>query len=146
MIKSPKRHFGTDGTDLGRLGTAVGTDKTCKIPNVYRPWDGGTDKMGGRRHKLQKPNISLRWETSAREARLLVPGASRENDDEDDMNTALNRAKPGYESADKVTYSFCKTFCRLVGISKILTCLRIRRRFEVKKSQCPPAGSCHQYW
>ena len=21
----------------------------CKIVNVYRPWDGGTDKLGGRR-------------------------------------------------------------------------------------------------
>jgi hypothetical protein len=31
---------------LGRLGTDVGTDKTCKIVNVYRPWDGGTDKLG----------------------------------------------------------------------------------------------------
>ena len=35
------------GRILGRLGTDVGTDKTCKIVNVYRPWDGGTDKLGG---------------------------------------------------------------------------------------------------
>ena len=46
-IKRGSSHFGPLGTDLGRLGTAVGTDKTCRILNVYRPWDGGTDKMGG---------------------------------------------------------------------------------------------------
>ena len=38
--------LGTAGTDMGRFGTDVGTDETCRIPNVYRPWDGGTDKMG----------------------------------------------------------------------------------------------------
>jgi hypothetical protein len=43
--------WGRMGRILGRLGTDVGTDKTCKTINVYRPWDGGTDKLGGRRHK-----------------------------------------------------------------------------------------------
>jgi hypothetical protein len=38
---------GWDGS--GTLWTDVGTDKMCKIINVYRPWDGGTDKLGGRR-------------------------------------------------------------------------------------------------
>ena len=47
-----KSHLGTlgrMGRILGRFGTDVGTDKMCKIANVYRPWDGGTDKLGGRR-------------------------------------------------------------------------------------------------
>jgi len=35
------------GRILGRFGTDVGTDKMCKIVNVYRPWDSGTDKLGG---------------------------------------------------------------------------------------------------
>jgi len=48
------------GRILGRFGTDVGTDKTRKIPNVYRPWDGGTDKLGGRRGRLQEPAFAER--------------------------------------------------------------------------------------
>ena len=50
--------LGRMGRILGRLGTDVGTDKMCKIVNVYRPWDGGTDKLGGGKGvstKLQVP-------------------------------------------------------------------------------------------
>jgi hypothetical protein len=36
----------SENRGLGRFGTDVGTDKMCKIINVYRPWDGGTDKLG----------------------------------------------------------------------------------------------------
>jgi hypothetical protein len=39
--------LGRMGWILGRFGTDVGTDKMCKIVNVYRPWFGGTDKLGG---------------------------------------------------------------------------------------------------
>jgi len=39
--------LGRMGRILGRFGTDVGTDKTSKIVNVYRPWDVGTDKLGG---------------------------------------------------------------------------------------------------
>ena len=38
--------FGTLGTDRVRFGTDVGTDKRCKIPNVYRRWYNGTDPEG----------------------------------------------------------------------------------------------------
>jgi hypothetical protein len=38
--------LGRLGRIPGRLGTDVGTDETCKIANVFRPWDGGTDKLG----------------------------------------------------------------------------------------------------
>ena len=31
-----------NGTSPTRPGTDHGTPQTCKIPNVYRPWDAGT--------------------------------------------------------------------------------------------------------
>jgi len=71
------RRLGRMGRILGRLGTDVGTDKMCKITNVYRPWGGGTDKLGGRRHISSKNPPSLRsfgatsWrDKSARQAIL----------------------------------------------------------------------------
>jgi hypothetical protein len=66
LIKIKKRngHLGTAGTDLGRFGTDVGTDKTCKIPNVYRPWDGGTDELG-----VEGVSSRLRSDASAGQAR-----------------------------------------------------------------------------
>ena len=37
-----------DGWDaLGRFGTDRGTDRKSRIINIYGPWDGGTDKLGG---------------------------------------------------------------------------------------------------
>jgi hypothetical protein len=44
--KSHLGALGRMGRIVGRLGTDVGTDKMCRIVNVYRPWDGGTDKLG----------------------------------------------------------------------------------------------------
>jgi hypothetical protein len=55
-----------------------GTDKMCKITNVYRPWDGGTDKLGERSWELgassgEKDCSKLH----APGSRLLAPRASR---------------------------------------------------------------------
>jgi hypothetical protein len=92
-LKNPNRpvkctigHFGTDGRIVGRSGTDVGTDKTCNIVNVYRPWDGGTDKFGGERYpldpKLEKParvetgkqvRNSNRFKVGQRQSTLVKP-------------------------------------------------------------------------
>ena len=58
------------GRILGRFGTDVGTDKTCKIVNVYRPWDGGTDKLGGGEGYPLNPKPEIR---NPKEAGKLPP-------------------------------------------------------------------------
>ena len=55
---------------MGRLGTDVGTDKTCKIPNVYRPWDGGTDKLGGEKGIALNPKLEIRNQKAVPNANL----------------------------------------------------------------------------
>ena len=52
--------LGRMGRILGRSGTDVGTDKTHKIINVYRHWDGGTDKLGERRGMALNPKLEAR--------------------------------------------------------------------------------------
>ena len=65
------------GRILGRLGTDVGTDKTRKIINVYRPWDGRTDKLGGEGYPLN-PKLETRnqKEVQTPGLRPLRPGIS----------------------------------------------------------------------
>ena len=71
--------LGRMGRIVGRFGTDVGTDKTCKIVNVYRPWDGGTDKLGGRSREQGAGRVSGGGEglLHAPGSRLLASRASR---------------------------------------------------------------------
>jgi hypothetical protein len=76
-VRSEKGILGRMGRILGRFGTDVGTDKTCKIPNVYRAWDGGTDKLGGGEGVTSQNQAPKTSETLT--AVVLRTGSHREN-------------------------------------------------------------------
>jgi len=69
--------LGRMGRILGRLGTDVGTDKMCKIVNVYRPWDGGTDNLGGEKGIPLNPKLEIRNPEDAQRAKMAQSDAER---------------------------------------------------------------------